>query len=269
MEILDPKLIQKGKFDEAIKICDKQAKNFKNNPERANVYENAKKALQAAQKKLKEAVEATKSIETTTVDPTDSTKKQSFYDKFIKDKEDFVTLCWLSAKIASEKSSSSIEAGSVAAADELKLNANEIETKYDIIDRTKRITKQILEGKGVAKWLTRGCLAVGLGEILAKGVTGYLAKEGIMSGALGLFGLGKLGISKLPALWSAIGTGVTALTGWSALFVGAAAGFAVLKTIPVVSNFVKSIKTKYKNAHTYEQGIESLLKSQEATNLTI
>lgn len=270
MELTDPKRFQKSKFDEVIKICDKQIKVFKNNPDRAKVYEKAKKALQEAQKKLKDAIEKTKSIETTFVDPADSSRKLSFYEKYIGEgNENFVSLCWLSGKIAAEKSASRIEAGSVAEADALDLNAKEIEVKYDMVDRTKRITKQFLQGKGVAQWLTKGCLAVGIGEILAKGVTSYLAKEGIMSGAMGLFGLGKLGISKLPALWTALGTGMTALTGWSTLFVGAAAGFAALKAIPVVNNFVNKVKTRYKDVHSYEQGVNDILKAQETTALSI
>ena len=270
MAMTDLKEIQKGKFAEAIKICDNQIKTFKNSPDKQKKYQEAKKALQEAQAKLNDIIEKTKTILLNEPDPADATKKLSFYDKFIgKKNENFVTLAWLSSKIAIEKTAGNFETASVAVVDELKFGAKEIDPRFDMIDRTKSITKQFLEGKGVSAWLAKGCLAVGIGEILTKGITSYLAKEGIMQSAMGLFGLGKLGIAHLPTLWASLSAGMTTLVGFAPLAVGAAAAFAVVKGIPMVNNLINKVKKKHKDAYAFDKGIEKILKEQEATALQI
>ena len=58
----NPQEVQKGRFADAIKLCDEQIKRLKNKPERAQKYQDAKKELVEAQKKLDDIISQTKNI---------------------------------------------------------------------------------------------------------------------------------------------------------------------------------------------------------------
>ena len=184
-----------------------------------------------------------------------------------------VTLFWLSEKISQEKITGSVDLAATNTSkfniDNMNFEAEEVNPNYDMIDRSKSFANQILEGKGASKWLTRGCLAVGLGEILSHGVTQYLVTQGIMGEAMGLFGVAKLGVAQLPALWTSICGGFTALAGFSPVLLGAGIGLAALATLPLIKRFADKIKQKHKDAQGFDKGIEKILKDQESSTLTI
>ena len=260
----NPQEIQQGNFDSVIKLCSDQARKFKDNPDKAKKYEEEKKKLQKAKTKLADTIEATKNIK--------MKSGKTFYEEFIDGKENLVTLFYLSEKIEKEKSAGTIDITATVAnkvdIDKISFDTPEVQTTYDMVDKTKSFGNQILNGKGASKWLTRGCFGVMIGELLAQGITSSLVAEGIMGSSMGLFGVAKLGIVEgLPALWTSLGTGLTALAGFSPVLLGAGAAAAALIAIPLIKKVVDKVKTKHKNEVAFDQGVQKLLTAQEATNL--
>ncbi|MBR3885066.1 MAG: hypothetical protein IKJ33_01175 [Clostridia bacterium] len=261
---LNPQDLQKGNFDSVIKLCSDQARRLKDKPDRAQKYEDAKKQLQAAKAKVDKIIETTKDIK--------MKSGNSFYKDFIEGKENLVTLFWLSQKIENEKNAGTIDITATVAKkvdiDKIDFSAPDVDPNFDMVDQTKSFANQILNGKGASKWLTRGCLAVGIGELLAQGITSSLVKEGIMAEAMGLFGVLKMGVIEgLPALWSSLCGGVTALAGFSPLLLGAGVGVVALTTIPLIKKLVDKVKTNHKNNQAFNTGVDKLLASQQSTNL--
>lgn len=252
MTAIDPKLIQKGNFDKAIKTCQKQCNNFTNDPVRHAKYDKMLEELKEAKKKLDKAIDATKKIY---VDPT---KEESFYDAYIASLKDTVTLDFLESKLSEEKT-----AGRVAEDTELDTKTNDVELKVDFIDRTKQGLKDIFDGKGLSNGLVGACVGVGIGELLAKGVTSVLVKQGIMQSSMGLFGLAKLGVTNLPGLWSAISSGATALWGFSPVVAVAMAGVAALKLIPAVKHLKDKVVGRVKSANQLETDLDEMIKKQK------
>ena len=262
----NPQEVQKANFDAVIKLASDQARKFKDNPDKAQKYEDEKKKLQQAKAKLEKIVEETKNIK--------MTSGKTFHEEFVDGKEHLVSLFYLSEKIEKEKSAGTIDIQATLAnkvdIDKISFDVPEVSTTFDMVDQTKSLGKQILDGKGASKWLTRGCFGVMIGELLAKGITNSLVAEGIMAESMGLFGVAKLGVVEgLPALWSALGSGVTALAGFSPLMLGAGAAALALIAVPMVKKLVDKVKAKHKNEVAFDQGVQKLLDSQEATNLKV
>lgn len=260
----NPQDIQKANFDAVIKLASDQARKFKDNPDKSQKYEDEKKKLQQAKAKLEKIVEDTKNIK--------MTSGKTFYEEFVDGREHLVSLFYLSQQIEKEKSNGTIDIQATVAnkvdIDKISFDVPEVETTYDMVDQTKSLGKQILNGTGASKWLTRGCFGVMIGELLSKGITGALVKEGIMAESMGLFGVAKLGIVEgLPALWSALSTGVTTLAGFSPLMLGVGATALALIAVPMVKKLVDKVKTKHKNEVAFDQGVQKILTAQEATNL--
>lgn len=260
----NPQDIQKANFDAVIKLASDQARKFKDNPDKSKKYEDEKKKLQQAKAKLEKIVEDTKSIK--------MKSGKTFYEEFVDGKEHLVTLFYLSEKIEKEKSAGTIDIQATLAnkvdIDKISFDTPEVSTTFDMVDQTKSLGNQILNGKGASKWLTRGCFGVMIGELLAKGITNSLVAEGLMAESMGLFGVAKLGIIEgLPALWTSLCGGVTALAGFSPLLLGAGATAIALIGIPIVKKLVDKVKAKHKNEVAFDQGVQKLLTAQEATNL--
>ena len=255
---LNPQDIQKANFDAVIKLASDQARKFKDNPDKSKKYEEEKKKLQQAKAKLEKLVEDTKNIK--------MTSGKTFYEEFV------MTLLYLSEKIEKEKNAGTIDIQATLAnkvdIDKISFDVPEVSTTYDMVDQTKSFGNQILNGRGASKWLTRGCFGIMIGELLAKGITSSLVAEGIMAESMGLFGVAKLGIVEgLPALWSSLCGGMTALAGFSPVLLGAGATALALIGIPIVKKLVDKVKAKHKNEVAFDQGVQKIIASQEATNL--
>lgn len=261
MAPISPSQIQSGNFKAAITLCDSKISLLKNKPDRAKKYEALKKAYQAAQTKLNKIVEKCKTIKLAS--PTDP-NKPTFFDEYIAGKEAMVTLAWLSTKLEAVKDAGGIVAESIAVVEGLDFKAKEVDVHYDFIDATKNLTKQITNGTGVSKTITRSCLFVALGELLSRGVTSVLAGSGIMSGSMGLVGLGKLGISQIPKLWPILQSGAQMLMGLPQLTLIAGGAFALFKGIPMIKKHIDGVKKKHKNAQAFDKGMEELMNNQQA-----
>ena len=262
----NPQEVQKANFDSVIKMAGDQAKKFKNDPDKSKKYEDEKKKLQGAKAKLEKIIEDTKSIKMT------STK--TFYEEFVEGREHLMSLLYLCEQIEKEKTDGTIDIQATLAnkvdIDKISFDVPEIETTYDMVDKTKSFGKQILNGTGASKWLTRGCFGVMIGELLAQGITRSLVAEGIMAESMGLFGVAKLGILEgLPALGTALSSGMTALAGFSPLTLGLGVTALALIAVPMVKKLVDKVKAKHKNEVAFDQGVQKLLDSQEATNLKV
>ncbi len=251
--------IQYGNFGKAIKICDEQIKKLKS-PDKQKKYKDAKAAFGAAEAKLKDLIAKTKEIK--------MSSGNTFHEDFLKDKESFVTFAWLSEKISAEHDN--IEDASKAKAEALDLEVPDVDPRWDCIDATKKFAKDMgNEKSGLSRFLSKTFIAVGLGDILTRGVTKTLVKEGIMKESLGLVGLGKLGIANLPNLWSAICLGASKFWAFSPLGVVAAGGFLAVKAIPMINKLGNKIKQNFNNKHHYENAMAQMLEGQNPAALTV
>lgn len=256
--------LYKNKFSSAIMLCDSKINLLKDKPERAKKFEALKKSYQDAQAKLKKAIEKTKDIKL--ANPTDP-KKPSFYEEFISGKEEFVSLCWLSSKLNSLKDNGELADGEEAKANAIDTKTKDVDVKYDFVDATKNVVKQVTNGTGVSKKIAKGCLFVSIGEILSRGVTAAMAQKGIMQGSLGLIGLGKLGVAQLPKLLPILQTGVKMFMGLPQLSLIAGGAFAVFKGIPMIKQHIDKVKKNHKNAQAFDKGMEEILNQQQQTVL--
>lgn len=238
MAEVNPSLIAKKDFDEMINLANKQANKFKDNPVKAKKYTNAALELRSAKTKLETLIDKTKN-EFKVNDG--SGGEMSFYDKYVTGKENVATIEWLTDLIATHESEI------VSGAPVYDAEVNEINTHYDFIDATKKVGHDMLNGKGLSKALVGATIGVGVSELLAKGVTSVLAKEGIVQSSMGLFGLAKLGIKSLPAGLSALGSGMSMLWGFSPVAVVAGGALVALKAVPAIKRLVEKAVTKFKS----------------------
>lgn len=257
METFDPRFLQKQNFDNAIKLCNQQCQKFSKDkdPVRFDKYDRMRKELKSAQSKLDAAIEKTKNIEIN--DPSAPSGKTTFYAKYVEANKNIVSLDFIETKL--EESESDIVDPDNA---KLDTRTNEVGIKVDFVDRAKHAFKDILDGKGLANGLCYACIGVAIGELLAKGVTSMLVKQGIMEASTGLFGLAKLGIANLPGAFSAISGGLTALWGFSPIVLVAGAGFAALKIIPALKHLKDKVQTNVKNANALSDGLDKIVGSQ-------
>ena len=258
---LKPGEIQKGSFPETYKLLDAQIKKYNNDPVKKKFYENIKSRVKDAEKSCNSLIEKSKQI--MLKDPADPTKTKSFFDLYVSGKEQFVSLLWFSDKIGSEERLGNIDhTASTVNIASLSYDNGSVNTKPDFIDKTKSVWHQFTHQKGIAKFLANGCLAVGLGEVISKGVTSYLVKEEIVKSSMGLFGLVEMGIDKLPLLSEALSFGMNTIWNFSPLAVGLAGGFIALKAIPLARGLVDKLKAKHKDANALETGIKKVLNDQ-------
>ena len=260
MSAINPKYIQKQNFGKAIDTCKKQSDKYKNDPVRSAKYNKMLTELQSAKTKLDNAIEASKTIDIIVDSTTTPPTTKSFYELYIESKDATVSLDFLEDQLSKDKLSGKV-ADSNANFD---TDANEVELKVDFIDRTKQGLKDIFNGRGLSNGLVGACIGVGIGELLSKGVTSMLVKQGIMSSSMGLFGLAKLGVTNLPGLWSAISGGATALWGFSPVLAVAMAGVAALKIIPAVKHLKDKIVGSVKSANQLETDLNKMIGSQTA-----
>ena len=265
---LNPAELQSQNFQNTYKLLNEKIKKCKSDPVKEDFYKGIKKKVEKAEEKLKSLIAKTKEIKMKPAEG--ATEGVSFYDKFIAGKEKLVSLMWLSDKVGAELNSENIDSEKTTTVKLSDFNAEgeEINTKRDFIDKTKSVVHQFTHGTGFAKFLMNGCLAVGIGEVLTKGVTSYLAKEGIVESSMGLFGLADLGIKNASTLWGFLETGFSVVTGFSTLALGVGAGLLVLKGIPMIRGLVDKIKAKHKEANSLETGIEKMMQEQQAKQMS-
>ncbi len=261
---INPEELWGGNFKSAIKLCDTKIALLKNKPDRAKKYEALKKAYVEAQGKLDKVIEKTKVIKL--VHPTDP-EKPYFFDEYVAGKQSFISLCWLSSKLAEVKNNGGIDAESVAIVDSLDFKTKNPDVHYDFIDATKNVTKQITNGTGVSKQITKGCLFVFLGELLSRGVTSFMAGKGIMDSSMGLIGLGKLGLSQIPKLAPILQSGLSMLAGLPPLSLFAGSAFIAFKGIPMIKKHIDNVKKKFKNGQAFDKGMEELMNSQAQVSM--
>lgn len=238
MAEVNPSLIAKKDFDAVINLANKQANKFKDNPIKAKKYTDAALELKSAKTKLETLIAKTKSDEFKVNDVSGAV---SFYDKYVADKEDVATLDWLMGEISAHESEF------VSGTPTYDAEVNDINTHYDFVDATKKVGHDMLNGKGLSKVLVGATIGVGVSELLTKGVTSVLAKEGIVQSSMGLFGLAKLGIKSLPAGLSALGSGMSMLWGFSPVAVVAGGALVALKAVPAIKRLVEKAVTKFKS----------------------
>lgn len=249
MAAIDPKNLTKASFPEAIKTCKKYESKFKDKEVKKKKYEGMRKVFEESEETLNKAIEATKSIT--------MASGKSFYDEFVDGKEATVSLAWLGDKLATE--SARITGGDIP-----DLGAHvSVEFKYDFVDRMKQLGIDFTKGKGLAKGITTAASGVLIGELLTQGVTSFLAKKGIIDGAMGLLGLGKLGIEYAPMAWQAIAGAATSIASWSMLVPIAAGVLVAVKTVPVIKNIVDKVKAKHKEAGAFDENMQKILTEQK------
>ena len=260
MSAIDSGIFSEKTFKKAIELCDSKISLLKNKPEQAEKFKKLKNSIQETEKRQKQIIEKTKTIKL--VNPTDP-NKPTFFDEYIAGKENIVSLCWLGSKLNEAKNAGELEQSSIAVVEGMDFKTKAIDPHYDFVDRTKSVMKQFLNGTGVSKQVAKGCIFAGLGELLSRGVTGYLAQEGIMQSAMGLVGLGKLGISQLPKLLPILQTGLTMVMGLPQLTLIAGGALAIIKGVPMIKKHIDKVKKKFKNANAFDKGMSELMNQHE------
>ena len=261
---IDPEQVQKGVFSKVITLCESKINLLKGKPDRAKKYEKLKDVYQSAQSKLRKCIEKTKEIKL--ANPTDP-DKPSFYDEYIKGKDEFVSLSWLSSKLNAVKNNGELAEGEGVKVATLDMKTKTVDVRYDFVDATKNVMNQITKGTGISNKITKGCLFVCLGELLSHGVTAALAQQGIMQGSMGLIGLGKLGLAQLPKLLPIIKTGAAMFMGLPQLALAAGGAFALFKGIPMVKGYIDKVKKNHKNAQAFDKGMKDILNQQQQNAL--
>ncbi len=249
MAAFDPNNLTKASLPEAIKICINRENIYKDKEVKKKKYEDMRKVFEKAQKTLDKAIEKTRTIKM------DGDK--SFYEEFVSGNETAVSLSWLGMKLAEQREH--IREGEAPNLGEF----GSVAYKYDFIDKTKQVGIDFTKGKGLAKGITNVAVGVLVGELLTQGVTAFLTKKGIMDGAMGLIGLGKLGIEFAPTAWQAITMAATSLAGWSMPIVVAGATLAAVKAVPMIRSLVEKVKAKHKEAGAFDANMQKLIAEQK------
>lgn len=256
MAEVNPSLIAKKDFDSVINLANKQASKFKDNPIKAKKYTDAALELKSAKQKLEALITKTKTI--TITKPDGST--DFFYNVYVQGKESNATIAWLMAELESHESEM------VGGAPDIDIEVNEIDTHYDFVDATKKVGYDMLNGKGLSKALVGATIGVGVSELLAKGVTSVLAKEGIVQSSMGLFGLAKLGIKSLPAAMTSLGSGMSMLWGFSPVAVVAGGALVALKAVPAIKHLIDKAVAKFKSNAAENNLLEDEINKKIAEN---
>lgn len=253
METLSPEFLTKASFPKAIELCQKQEGKYKTQEVKKAKYAQMRKKLEKAQEKLDNAIEETRSIKI---------GDTTFFDSFIKGKEDAVSLTWLGTKLEEQKAG--ITDGKAP-----DVGTPDVDVVHiDFVDRTKQVWHDLTHGKGIAKGLFTAAAGICVGEVLTQGVTASLVRDGIMQSSMGLVGLGQLGLQNLPLAWNAISGAITGLFAWSPVAVVAAGALAALKVIPAIRGLVDKVKAKAKSATEFETGIQKLVQEQKGMEAT-
>lgn len=248
-------------FETTIKNCkailEKKIK-AENNPVKANKYKNALTVYNAGLEKYEKTIEMCKKVEMG-----NGNDKVNFYDEVVAQRGAAINLATVQYEMnewIEKKQNEGMELTEESKMNSDKLNNADlsidvIDVHYNPVDRCKKAGKDILEGKGISKGLMATAAVAGIGDILCKGVSSMLVKEGIISQTYNLIGLGKLGIQNLPALGELISGGLKTFAEFSTIGLAGGAVILGLAAIPVVKGIVDKVKAKYKNSVAVEQAL--------------
>ena len=209
--------------------------------------ENAKKVYAEAQSKL------TVYIQELTVNKVPGTNN-SYIDEFFAGQTDGLTLARIGTVLTGKDTT--------ALSDELKTDLapsgsiaddKPITIQRTFMDRVKDLGRDTFSGKGKALGAAKAITLFGMLAGITRGVTGLLADKLLIPGSMGLIGLAKLGISKLPALGTMIGEGATMAFGFCPEMMIAFGAAGALVAVPWVLRKLKVAGTKVKDALTTEK----------------
>lgn len=251
METIEFNVTEMGrdKLDKAIEICKKYAKQFASNPVRAQKYIDAQKGFENAKKKLLSTIEQAKEVDVTVM--VDG-KEMSFYDAYIKGKENTVTIKWIGDQL---------KLHTVKMVEPSKIDTtmdNVIYEKYDFVDATKNAALDIVNGKGLSNGLVKASILVGVSELVTKGITSYLVGTGALAESFGLVGLAKTLVANFPSYMSALGTGFSTLVGFSPLIAITGGVLVATKLIPRVKQAMDKNAKKLKDKAAGEVELDKL-----------
>ena len=237
---------------EAIKICKNKEKEFKDKEILKAKYTKMREKFEEAQKTFDERIEKTKSMKLNTGDG------KTLYSEYIEGKEATLSLVELKKiqKAHLRKKDGDWE----------KFNSSDtmIDTEIDFVDKMKQVGHDFLHGKGLAKGIATTAFGICIAEILAQGATSYLVSQGIMSSAMGLMGLGQLGLQAVPGLLTAAGGGLATLAGMASFMAPMLAVGTAIVALPIINNAIEKVKKKYKDAHAFENNMQKLAEKQAA-----
>ena len=249
METLSPEILTQASFPKAIDLCKKQEAKFKNQEVKKQKYSQMRKKLEKSREKLDDTIEATKSIEMK------SGKK--FFDEFVSGKEEAVSLEWLGKKLEEQKDN--IKEGKVPS-----IASSEIDVVHvDFVDQTKQVWHDLTHGKGLAKGLFTAVAGIGIGEVLTRGITSSLVKEGVLQSSMGLMGLGQMAWQNLPMAWQSISGAMSSFFAWSPIAAVSAGALIALKAVPMIRGMVDRIKSKAKSVGEFENNMKKLIEEQK------
>ena len=261
-------------LDQAISYCARKAAdlNRANKPATAAKFDAAKKVFETAKLKL----ERTITILSNTEDPSDtSTPKKKYIETICDGKKTNLTLEWIGQAfitkgrdITAVAELNSTDADKIASGAEVNLGDESDITPASVrrspFDWAKDFANDLGKGKGRAVGLARGLLGVGIAEVASRLVTGGLAKAGIMSEGMGLFGLLKTGITNLPTVWPHIASAATAIWNFSPLGVCALGGLVVVKSIPWIKKKAQKLFNNVKGMNADKAMEENLARQLAA-----
>ena len=259
---INPQNIKRSDFAKIIKLLNDDSANFKNNQDRVNKNKAELKKIQDAQLKLENAIKQSQETQVQVFDDNGDPKLDnsgkpvtiSLYEKLGgKDKENSFNLAMFAVML--EEANSGLEEKDKKKYD---VSAKPVDPNYDFVDRTKHFFTGFLRGNGFANTLTKTCLGVAIGELLTQGATRLLVGQGLLTESFGLFGLGKIAVSKMPLVWEGLKTaGSFAMGNFPIALIGGAA-FVALKAIPVIKNLCDKAGKRFENEHAVANGINKL-----------
>ncbi len=240
----------------AIEKCNKNAADAKETkPSRAKKFENLGEVYQNAKTKLEKTINF---LEKTNDPSSTTTPKQKYIETICDGKRANLTLAWIGSQC--ESKGVDLSSAGINLADDSDITPKNV--RRSIFDIGKDCGSNLVNGKGKAVGLAYGLLGVSIADAATKGVTTLLAKKGIMSESLNLFGLVKKGVLALktswPSIMSNITTGATAVWGAVPLAVCTFGAFALLKLVPVIKRKVQQLNKKAKGLNV-EKNLEDSL----------
>lgn len=244
-------------FSKAIDTCRKQEKLLKDKEVKRKKYADMRAKFEKGKEEYKKAIEQAKKTKVKI-----GGEEKSFYDEFIKGKESTLTL--VKIHDLKETHKPNITPETLAEAEKIADSDIIVSTHVDFIDDIKQVGHDILHGKGLGKGIMTVSAGLFISELLTQGITSYLVQNGVMQSSMGLLGLGQLGIQALPGALQGITSALTSFAGWSSVAAITGGVFAVAAVIPLITNAVKKVQAKHKEAHSFEDNMNKLAAEQAA-----
>ena len=209
--------------------------------------ENAKKVYADTQKKLTGYIQV---LSQTKVPGTDKT----YIEEFFNGQTDGLTLARIGTVLAG-KDMTPLEL------QEIKMDVNggtiaedkPISIQRTFMDRVKDLGRDGISGKGKALGAAKAITLFGMLAGITKGVTTLLADKLLIPNSMGLIGLAKTGLSKLPLLGSMAQSGASMAFAWCPEMMIAFGAAGAMVAVPWVLRKLKVAGAKVKDAMTTEK----------------